>query len=67
MEIEDFVKRGKMLESELAMLISSKLSKFRRETGYSVDHVSVSLIEVTAIGAEHPDYVMKSVTVNVTL
>lgn len=52
-------------EVEIANAINSALSLFNSRTGFGVDYVSVSLMDVTAYDSEWPEKIVDTIEVTI--
>ena len=50
------------LEGNIALQVAELVSKFRKETGISIENVSVYMARVTAMGDSQEEYIVSSVS-----
>ena len=67
MEIEEFKKHKHNAEERIAGFVSSVMSDFRNETGYSLRTVDISLICFSKIGVKDDEYLINNVHTEVDL
>ncbi len=50
------------LEGKIALQVAELVSKFRKETGISIENVSVYMARVTAMGDSQEEYIVSNVS-----
>ena len=50
------------LEGNIALQVAELVSKFRKETGISIENVSVYMARVTAMGDSQEEYIVSNVS-----
>lgn len=65
--MEQLRARKGLLENELTEVMSNALNRFREETGYSIEHISTRLYDITTIGETNRHFILTNVACDVAL
>ena len=67
MDIKEFLKEKRELETEIGIGVAKAMKTFRSVTGCSPNDICINLYQVTEIGEEAPSFYVQSVKVIVEL
>ena len=67
MTVNELRKRKKQLESDIAAEVSGLVEKFKKETGFCPERISIDMMSVREIQDPEPTYVVNYATVDIRL
>lgn len=62
MDVDELLEKKSDLERRLGNILTSELSKFRNETGFSIESVYVEQLSVQTMGEKRPVYITGNVS-----
>lgn len=67
MQVDEIRARRRELEAELSRKVGEAVIRFREETGFSPDSISVEMLDVTSVGDKEPRYEVSRCVVDVKI
>jgi len=67
MEIKEFINKKKQMEADIAIAVGALVEKFKVETGYCPDYISIDMVDITTTGQERKEYIVGNVTSDMEL